>query len=173
MCKLHDITKTDIRQHLVRFKLAFIKEMVSVGASFFNDDDIGGGYEPVYNGSHTSAVKQRRESKGTMDGRMIFSGVDITEKKRDELPVYALLLGILSIFCIFFENGYFVSLLGLLIDAYALNKGTKRRKVAMAAAICCATAVVLFIVFVSAKPLLQEVGWYIDLTEKIERTFFW
>ena len=89
----------------------------------------------------------------------------------DRLPFYALVLGILSLLCVFFSNGYLISMLGLLIDAHALNKGTRKQRTATAAAICCALSILIYIVFVAARPLLADMPWYIVFMEKIEAVF--
>ena len=89
----------------------------------------------------------------------------------DRLPLYALILGILSLFCVFFSNGYLISMLGLLIDAHALNKGTRKQRTATAAAICCALSILIYIVFVAARPLLADMPWYMFVMEKAEAIF--
>ena len=141
-----------------------------MGESFFdeNGDLSTGAYEPIYNGMPAAQDARREERVESKEGRVVFTGKDITDRKRDVLPIYALILGILSIFCIFFINGYLISVLGLLIDAHALNKGTRRQRTAMAAAVLCALAILMYIVCVAAKPLLSDMGWYINLMEKVE-----
>ena len=131
----------------------------------------GRGYEPIYNGVPVSADMRREEHKGAKAGRFVLTGEDETDKKRDRLPVYALILGILSILCVFFNNGYLISMLGLLIDAHALNKGTNRQKTATAAAICCALAILIYIVCVAARPLLSDMAWYVNMIERINGIF--
>lgn len=141
-----------------------------MGESFFDEDgnlNIGA-YEPIYNGVPAASALRREERKESREGRIVFSGKDLTDSRRGRLPIYALILGILSIFCVFFTNGYLISVLGLLIDAHALNKGTKRTKMAAAAAICCALSILLYIVCVAAKPLLADMPWYVFFMEKVD-----
>ena len=142
-----------------------------MGDSFFDENGgfAGGGFEPVYNGAPVSKEKRRKERMESKAGRFVLTGEDETDKRRDRLPVYALLLGILSILCVFFANGYLISMLGLLVDAHALNKGTKRQKTAVAAAVCCAVAILIYIVCVAARPLLSDMPWYVNMIEKINR----
>ena len=141
--------------------------------SFFDEDGefVGGGYEPIYHGAPTAQGKRREERVESKEGRVVFSGKDLTDKRRDRLPLYALILGILSVFCIFFTNGYLISMLGLLVDAHALNKGTQRKNLAMAAALCCGISILLYIVCVAAKPLLADMDWYINMMEKVNAIF--
>ncbi len=144
-----------------------------MGESFFDENGnlSSGAYEPIYNGAPSAADKRREEYSESKEGRVIFTGKDLSDRKRDNLPIYALILGILSLFCIFFTNGYLISVLGLLIDAHALNKGTKRQKTAMAAAIFCGLAILMYIVCVAAKPMLSDMDWYINLMEGVDRIF--
>ena len=83
------------------------------------------------------------------------------------MAVYALLIGILAIFCVLFTNGYLVSMLGLLLAARAFNTGTIRRRTATAAVICCVLAVFMYIICVAAKPLLQDMGWYVSFMNSV------
>lgn len=141
--------------------------------SFFDEDGnlAGGAYEPIYNGAPAAAQTRREEHVESKGGRYVLTGKDITDRKRDNLPIYALILGILSVFCVFFTNGYLISIMGLLIDAHALNKGTKRRTLAMIAAVCCLLAIIMYIVCIAAKPLLADMGWYMNIMEKVDRVF--
>ena len=144
-----------------------------MGESFFDENGnlSSGAYEPIYNGAPTAPEKRREEYSESKEGRVIFTGRDLTDRKRDNLPIYALILGILSIFCVFFTNGYLISVLSLLIDAHALNKGTRRQKTAMAAAIFGGLAILMYIVCVAAKPMLSDMDWYINLMEGVDRIF--
>ena len=129
--------------------------------SFFDDDvSDSGGYQPIYHGTPVAEDLRREEKVESKAGRVILTGKDLTDEKRDRIPVYALLLGILSIFCIFFTNGYLISMLGLLLAARAFNMGTARRRVAVAAVIACVLSITLYIICVAAKPILMDLDWY-------------
>lgn len=145
-----------------------------ISSSFFDEDGRGfngGAYEPIYHGTPAVQGSRREERVESKEGRVVFGDKDLTDRRRDRLPVYALILGILSIFCVFFTNGYLISVLGLLVDAHALNKGTAKQRTAMAAAICCGMAILMYIVCVAAKPLLSDMGWYINMMEKVNSIF--
>jgi hypothetical protein len=146
-----------------------------MGESLFDENGNlnTGAYEPIYNGVPAAAATWREKRAESKEGRIVFSGKDLTDKRRDRLPVYALILGILSIFCVFFTNGYLISVLGLLIDAHALNRGTKRMTLAAVAAVCCCLAILLYIVCVAAKPLLSDMGWYMNLMHLVDRIFYY
>ncbi len=147
---------------------------MQMGSSFFDDEENGigfesGGYQPIYHGAPVAEDKRREERVESKQGKVVLTGKDLTEKRRDRVPVYALLLGLLSIFCIFFSNGYLISMLGLLIAARAFNSGTARKKTAVAAVICCVLAILLYIICVAAKPILMDMEWYNNFMDGIGR----
>jgi hypothetical protein len=141
-----------------------------MGGSFLDEDDNDeSGYQPIYHGAPVAQDKRREEKVESKEGRVILTGKDLTDRKRDRMPIYSLIISFLSIFCILFTNGYLVSMLGLLLAARAFNMGTARRRTATAAVICSVTAIVLYIICVAAKPLLQDLEWYNIFMERVGR----
>ncbi|MCR5421107.1 MAG: hypothetical protein K6E98_08880 [Lachnospiraceae bacterium] len=139
-----------------------------MGDSFFNEGtENTGGYQPIYHGIPVESDKRRIEKTESKEGRVIFTGKDLTQKRRDRIAVYALVLSALSIFCIFFTNGYLVSMAGLLLSARALNIGTSRRKTVFAAVICSIMAILLYIMCVAARPVLQDMKWYLVFMDTV------
>ena len=131
--------------------------------SFFDEDNIdSGGYQPIYLGAPTAEDKRRDEKVESKAGKVVFTGKDLSDRKRDRMPVYALIVSFLGIFCVLFTNGYLVSMLGLLLAARAFNTGTIRKKTTIAAVICSVLAIFLYIICVAAKPFLQDMEWYIN-----------
>ena len=134
-----------------------------MGNSFFDDYDVGDsgeGFQPIYNGRRTDDNDRRVEKVESKEGRVVLNGKDIPMIKIDRLATYGLILGILSIFCVLFDNGYLISMLALLMEAKAINSGTKRKRTVNAAVACCVIAIVLYIFCIAVKPLLADMHWY-------------
>ena len=138
--------------------------------SYFDEDTGGsGGYTPIYHGAPVAEDKWRDEKVESKAGKVILTGRDLSDKKRDRMAVYALIISILAIFCVLFTNGYLVSMLGLLLAARAFNTGTVRRKTATAAVICCVLAAFMYIICVAARPILQDTEWYNSFMNSVGR----
>ena len=95
-------------------------------SNFDGDISESGGYTPIYHGAPVAEDKRRDEKVESREGKVILTGKDLSDKKRDRMAVYALIIGFLAIFCILFTNGYLISMLGLLLAARAFNTGTVR-----------------------------------------------
>ena len=135
--------------------------------SFFDEANESEGYKPIYHGAPVAEDKRRDEKVESKEGMLVLTGKDMSDRKRDRMSVYALIISILSIFCILFPNGYLISMLGLLLAARAFNSGTAKRKTATAAVICCVLATFMYIICVAAKPYLQDMEWYVNFMENI------
>ena len=140
-----------------------------LGNSFFEDqfdmDEVTSGFQPIYHGDTQHG--RREEKVESKEGRVILKGVDMSQKRIDRLSTYALLLGILSIFCVLLDNGYLISMIGLLLAARAFYSGTKRMKTTYAAVCCSVLAILLYIIAVAARPLLQDYIWYQKFVELV------
>ena len=136
--------------------------------SFFDEEvSESGGYQPIYHGAPVAEDKRREEKTESKAGMVILTGKDLTDKKRDRMAIYALLISFLGIFCVLFTNGFLVSMLGLLLAARAFNTGTILRKTATAAVICSVTAIVMYIICVAARPFLQDMDWYVNFMNDV------